>query len=56
MLATLEMLRTRYGGAEGYVKQNCGLSEAEIERIRANLTAQPHQLDRSVSLQASERL
>ncbi len=56
MLATLEMLRTRYGGAEGYVQQKCGLSDSEIERMRANLTARPNQLDTSISLQASGRL
>ncbi|KAL2358844.1 protein-tyrosine phosphatase-like protein [Cryomyces antarcticus] len=37
MLATLEMLRERYGGAEGYVREVCGLSEEEVERLKGNL-------------------
>ena len=39
MLATLEMMRERYGGAERYVKEVCGLRDEEIRRIRENLLA-----------------
>ncbi|EKG15068.1 hypothetical protein MPH_07751 [Macrophomina phaseolina MS6] len=34
MLATLAMVREKYGGAEAYMRTVCGLSEDEIERIR----------------------
>lgn len=40
MLATLEMLSEKYGGAEGYVKTYCGLSEEEIAMIRMNLISE----------------
>lgn len=38
MIAMLEMVEKKWGGAEGYVKDACGLSEAEIERIRVLMT------------------
>lgn len=46
MLATLEMIREVYGGAERYVKDKCGLSDDEIARIRQNMvqTAPPSDL------------
>lgn len=34
MLAALAMIREKYGSAEGYVRNVCGLSTEEIERIR----------------------
>ncbi|KAF4542730.1 Tyrosine phosphatase [Lasiodiplodia theobromae] len=34
MLAALAMIRKKYGSAEGYVRNVCGLSTEEIERIR----------------------
>lgn len=34
MLETLKMIQREYGGAEGYVKSKCGLSNEEVERIR----------------------
>jgi len=37
MLATLEMIRQKYGGPEGYVIEKCGLSKEEISLIRSNL-------------------
>ena len=37
MLAALEMIRERFGGAEGYVIEKCGLTKEEVEKIRANL-------------------
>lgn len=37
MLGTLAMMRERWGGAEAFVRSECGLSEAEIEAVRANL-------------------
>lgn len=37
MLATLGMIRERYGGAEGYLREKCGFDEEDIEKIRNNL-------------------
>lgn len=37
MLATLEMIREVYGGAEGYVKDKCGLSDDDIARVRQSM-------------------
>ncbi len=37
MLATLDMIKERYGGAEGYAKDKCGLNDKDIEQIRQNL-------------------
>jgi hypothetical protein len=37
MMATLQMIRERYGGAEGYIRDRCGLSNEEIAQIKASL-------------------
>jgi len=37
MLAALEMIEADFGGVVQYMKKNCGLSDAEIERIERNL-------------------
>lgn len=37
MLASLAALKSKYGGAEGYMKQECGLDDEDIRKIRANL-------------------
>ncbi|CAD6443949.1 38062db6-ce87-42d9-9ac4-7bb3f2de0d0f [Sclerotinia trifoliorum] len=37
MLATLKMLIEKFGGAEGYVIEKCGLTAGEVEKIRKNL-------------------
>ena len=37
MMATLQMIRERYGGAEDYIRARCGLSNEEISQIRASL-------------------
>jgi protein tyrosine/serine phosphatase len=34
MLATLEMMRAKYGSAERYCREACGLSGDELEAIR----------------------
>ena len=39
MLAMLEMVAEKWGGAEGYVKGACGLTDDEVERVRVVLTA-----------------
>ena len=40
MLATLAMMREEFGGAEGYVKKLCGLSNEDVERIQKNMVAE----------------
>lgn len=37
MLKTLDMIRERFGGAEGYMIDACGLSKEEVEKIRKNM-------------------
>lgn len=40
MLSTLAYIRETYGGPEGYVRQQCGLSDADIAKIRTTLRAE----------------
>lgn len=37
MLAFMGMLREKYGGAEGYAQNVCGLSVEDVQVIRRNL-------------------
>jgi hypothetical protein len=37
MLATLRLIREKFGGPEGYVIEKCGLTREEVEKIRKNL-------------------
>lgn len=37
MLATVKMIKAKYGGAEGYMMEKCGLSKSDVENIRKNL-------------------
>ncbi|EJD02451.1 uncharacterized protein FOMMEDRAFT_87510 [Fomitiporia mediterranea MF3/22] len=37
MFATLDFIRERYGGAEGYIKARTSLTDADIAQIRRNL-------------------
>jgi hypothetical protein len=37
MLATLQMIREKFGGPEQYVIEKCGLTPEEVNRIRSNL-------------------
>ncbi|THH11937.1 hypothetical protein EW145_g314 [Phellinidium pouzarii] len=39
MLAFLDLLRNKYGGAEGYMQKFCSLSAEDVQEIRHNLTA-----------------
>jgi len=39
MLAFLQMLRERYGGAEVYVKSHCGFSDDDIDIIRRHIVS-----------------
>ncbi|CAD6570168.1 MAG: hypothetical protein ASARMPRED_003524 [Alectoria sarmentosa] len=38
MLAAIEMIREKYGGAEGYLRTMCGFGDEDISEIRANIT------------------
>lgn len=43
MMATLKMIKEKYGSAEGYVTKECGLTQEEVEMIRTNLVVDiPH--------------
>ncbi|KAK0105369.1 hypothetical protein ONS96_004761 [Cadophora gregata f. sp. sojae] len=44
MLSTLEMIREKFGGAEGYAIDRCGLAKEEVGLIRKNLVVEkpPH--------------
>ena len=37
MLAFLELLQEKYGGAKGYIREICGLTDDDIQIIRQNL-------------------
>jgi hypothetical protein len=37
MFITLQMIRDTYGGATGYVKSHCGLSDEDIAAIAQNM-------------------
>ncbi|KAI4645647.1 uncharacterized protein J4E79_010825 [Alternaria viburni] len=40
MLASLEMLDSRFGGAERYMREYCGLGDGELEALRRNLVVE----------------
>jgi len=40
MLATLRMMRERFGGPEQYVIERCGLTKEDVDRIRSNLVVE----------------
>lgn len=42
MLATLEMINKKFGGAEGYLQKKCGFNDGDIQRIRMNLIVSGH--------------
>jgi hypothetical protein len=37
MLATLSMIREKFGSAENYIVEKCGISKEEVAMIKANL-------------------
>ncbi|KAI9814542.1 MAG: hypothetical protein M1832_005722 [Thelocarpon impressellum] len=37
MMATLDLIRERWGGAAGYLKLECGLNDDELEKIRKRM-------------------
>ena len=37
MVAAIKMIENDYGGAEQYMRENCELSEAEVEQLKKNL-------------------
>lgn len=48
MLATLEMIRKKFGGAEGYMIEKCGLTKDEVEKIRSNLIVEKPAIHQSM--------
>lgn len=40
MRGTLRMIRERWGGVEGYVRKEVGLSAQEVDAIRENLVVE----------------
>ncbi|KAH7311988.1 tyrosine phosphatase family-domain-containing protein [Rhexocercosporidium sp. MPI-PUGE-AT-0058] len=40
MLSTLEMIKQKFGGAEGYAIDKCDLTKVEVDMIRQNLVVQ----------------
>lgn len=41
MMATLQMIQSKYQGAENYLKQQCGFSDEDIHIIRSNILEKP---------------
>ena len=37
MLASIRMIREKFGGVEGYLRGRCGFGEGDLERIRSNI-------------------
>lgn len=37
MMATLKMVREKFGGPEGYMLDKCGLSAEELSQIKSSL-------------------
>jgi len=40
MMATLKMIQEKFGGAEGYILDKCGLTRTDVENIRKNLVVE----------------
>jgi hypothetical protein len=40
MEATLVMIREKFGGPEGYIREHCGLGAEDVQRIRENLVVE----------------
>lgn len=38
MLASLKMLREQYGSVESYVTTQCGLTDAQVQKLIDNMT------------------
>jgi hypothetical protein len=48
MLATLKIIREKFGGVETYMIEQCGLTKEDIERIRSNLVIEEPALHQKV--------
>ena len=48
MLATLKMLREKFGGAEEYMIDKCGLTKDDVEKIRSNLIVEKPAIHRKI--------
>lgn len=44
MMAALQMIQSKFQGAENYLKQQCGFSDEDIHIIRSNLVEKPSQI------------
>lgn len=40
MIATIEMVRSKYGGVGGYLKSHCGLKDEDLQTTRKNITGE----------------
>lgn len=40
MLATLQMIKEKYGGAAEYAKKECGQSDEDLAKIRKNMRSE----------------
>ena len=40
MLATLKMIQEKFGGAEQYMVEKCGISKQDVEKIKSNLVVE----------------
>jgi len=49
MRAFLNMMRERYGGAEAYVRDKCGMSVEDVANIRANMVVKEVPVHQMVS-------
>jgi hypothetical protein len=45
MIRTLKLIKSDYGGAEKYVKNVCGLTDIDIEKIKARLLVKEEKPD-----------
>jgi len=50
MLATLNMIREKYGGPEAYVTQKCGLTSEDVGKIRSNLVVKEVAINKVLKL------
>lgn len=41
MIAALQMIQSKFQGAESYLKQQCGFSDGDIQIIRSNILEKP---------------
>jgi len=47
-MATLKIIREKFGGPEGYMIEKCGLTKEEVDKIRTNLIVEAPAIHRNV--------